>query len=333
MSSESLLFSTARISSVSKNLLSQDRVQKLMEAGGLESAVKFLYEYGYGSGLTLASFLEYEKLLSAEENKLNDYIAEIAPKGYGFETFFFRNDFHNAKLLAKEKYGNVTADKSSFMTKFELDIDELKNHIILSEFDKLPPEMAQAFVAIDKAFGELKGSPNIIDIQLDKAYFVAVFNHLKKCRGAKAIKTYFSKKVDLSNVINFFRCKRLGFSFEKYADIFMPTGSFGVEVLRRAYVEDSERLAEVFKQTDLWEFVEVCKENNSSSLVSAETLMDNMLLKIMREYKYDMFSIGCIANYYFGKLTEIKEVKMILACIKNNVKPEQIKQRLRELYA
>ena len=46
-----------------------------------------------------------------------------------------------------------------------------------------------------------------------------------------------------------------------------------------------------------------------------------------------MFSVAPIVGYYFGRLTEIKTVKLIVSAVKNNLDKNLLRQRTRDLYA
>ena len=71
----------------------------------------------------------------------------------------------------------------------------------------------------------------------------------------------------------------------------------------------------------------------NGDLSSFETAKDECLLKIFSANKGDMFSVAPVVGYYLGKLNEIKVIKVVLICIKNQVKYEEMKKRVRALYA
>ena len=73
--------------------------------------------------------------------------------------------------------------------------------------------------------------------------------------------------------------------------------------------------------------------SDDNGLVRFETAVDNMVVKLFKDNKYDMFSVAPIVGFYFGQLTEIKVVKLCVSAIKNNLDKNLLRQRLRELYA
>ena len=81
------------------------------------------------------------------------------------------------------------------------------------------------------------------------------------------------------------------------------------------------------------EFLKITKVLSEGKIAEAEAMADNMQLKIFKDDRNDMFSVAPIAGFYLAKLTEIKSVKLILAAKKNGVDKQQLRVRLRELYA
>ena len=57
------------------------------------------------------------------------------------------------------------------------------------------------------------------------------------------------------------------------------------------------------------------------------------LLNIFATNRGDMFSLAPIVGYYLAKLNEVKVLRVVLVCIKNNVPTEEMKKRVRALYA
>ena len=56
------------------------------------------------------------------------------------------------------------------------------------------------------------------------------------------------------------------------------------------------------------------------------------MLKLFATKKADMLSAAPIIGYYVGKLNEIKVIRVILVCKKNNVPKAEMEKRVRQLY-
>ncbi|MBO8424445.1 MAG: V-type ATPase subunit, partial [Firmicutes bacterium] len=64
-----------------------------------------------------------------------------------------------------------------------------------------------------------------------------------------------------------------------------------------------------------------------------EVARDDYLLGIFRKNKAEMFSMAPVMGYYLAKQNEIRVLRIALVCIKNGVDKQEIRKKLRELYA
>ena len=109
MASNSLVYSNARVKSLENGFLSQDKINRMVFSESLEEAVRVLLESGYGAG-TIAEAYDFETILSAEDKKVSEFMAESTVPKMGLETFLMKNDYHNAKAFVKAKYMHNKGD-------------------------------------------------------------------------------------------------------------------------------------------------------------------------------------------------------------------------------
>ena len=64
-----------------------------------------------------------------------------------------------------------------------------------------------------------------------------------------------------------------------------------------------------------------------------ETATDDVLSAELAKRRYDMESVSSVAFYYRSKMTEIKNLRIILTGKKNKVDNKAIVSRLRKIYA
>ena len=89
------LFSTARVRSVEKNMLTHERAEKMVDAKTAEDALRVLDDCDYGNANELTDINDYEKLLTEEHKKTYDFITSIAPELIYFKMFLYPYDYHN----------------------------------------------------------------------------------------------------------------------------------------------------------------------------------------------------------------------------------------------
>ena len=104
-----VIYTNGVIAAQEKYLL-KDRIFKLCE-GSAPEAFRALSESGFGSGAAAESAYDFEKLVTAEERALDDFIREYAPSWAEAVYLLSPRDFHNAKALLKAKYLETDAEK------------------------------------------------------------------------------------------------------------------------------------------------------------------------------------------------------------------------------
>jgi vacuolar-type H+-ATPase subunit C/Vma6 len=143
----------------------------------------------------------------------------------------------------------------------------------------------------------------------------------------KAVIEYFKVLTDLTNILTFLRTIKIEAGYEFFESNFVEGGSLTLEFF--AKLDDKEKLEKELKGTEYRDFYDSVKD---ADFASYETEQDNYLLKIFATKKADMLSAAPIVGYYLGKLNEIKIVRVILVCKKNNVPKVEMEKRIRQLY-
>lgn len=323
---EGLIFANARAKAKEYNLLSEERLHRMMEAKSLDEAVRILIETNYAGGMIVEGNNFYD-LLREEERLVTQFVREVAPPNVGFECFFLRNDYHNLKALFKGKFGKLKDIGDMILPDGNYAFSELKERM---EGDKLNfnPYVPEAVKIINKAYEMGQGSARTIDVEFDKAMFRDISDRLND-NSDKYIKQYFIALIDLTNISTFVRTVRIHASNAFFTDNFIDGGKLSLKIFTDCS-NDLNKLASAISGTDYAEFVNYL---NDKDLSGFETNQDNRLLAIFSKNKTDMFSVAPIVGYYLAKQSEIKVIRVVLVCIKNKVPYEEMKKRVRALYA
>lgn len=318
-----LEFANARIKSLEKNLLTSDKIVRLVDSHDVGDALKILAECGYGDGL-LGVETDADELLANEENKAIQIFAELMPDGYGLETFVLKNDFHNAKACYKSKISgkpNKRALKPEGLFKVEEAIESGK-------YDNLPLEMKSALTFLDKEKEKRNLTGLDVDLSLDQTFFKEVLKILKTSKKS-VVSDYYKTLIDCTNVRSFIRCKKLNAKTAFFEKCYIDGGALTLDRFLSMYSLTIGEINEKMKFTDWKEAFLIATEH----LVAFETYTDNLLLRLVKKQKSEMFTPSPLLGYYLGKLCEIKVVRTILTCLKNGTSKEEIRVRIRETYA
>lgn len=327
----SIVYSNSRVKAKEIGFIDSEKITRMCHAENLKSAVRILMESNYGGGVMTDNPYEYEKILVSEERNLNEFMSEILPEKSGIEVFLLKIDYHNAKAFLKAWAQDKEANQEELMSGGVNPIDRIRQGIY-ENANILPIEMANAVAALKAKRVGSGITPREIDVSLDKAYYSDCINIASHAKD-KNIKKYVKSSIDIANISVFFRTKRIN-DKRMFNELYLDGGSIGYESLEKLFDESYEIISDKLKFTDINALIAVaCREMQSGgSLVAFERDSDNYLLDIFKDGRHDIFSVSPMAGYFLAKKYEIKTLRTILICIKNNVSIELAKERLRANY-
>ncbi len=325
------LFSTARVRSVEKNMLTRERAEKMIDAKTTEDALKVLddIDYGYGSEMTDPN--NYEKLLTDEHKKTYDFITSIAPELDYFNMFLYPYDYHNLKVIMKSEYLGIDASDALVDTG-SIDLKILKYSVKERDFSELTESMESALKEIIETFPKTN-DPQIIDIILDKYCYDEMLKSAEETKS-KFIIDYVKMQIDAINIKTYVRLKKMNKSWDFFTKVYLRGGNISEQVFIRSYDEPFEKFAE---QLSAYGFKEVFLEGTEAlaetgKFTTLEKLLDNKIIEYIKSAKYVSFGIEPLAGYLIAKDNEIKIARIILAGKLAGISPELIRERLRETY-
>lgn len=322
---EGLIFANARAKAKEHNFISEERLRRMIEAKSLDEAVRILFEVNYAGGMIVDTNLFYS-LLYEEEKILYEFIKEVTPEGLGMECFFLRSDYHNLKVLCKEKFGNILDAEKIFSPYGLIPLPKLIEQFKMGILEN--PNMNESYQKINKLFEDNIGTPRVIDVEIDKAMFDEIDKRLKVRGIDKSIKKYFEVLVDSTNILIYLRTLKIEAGYGFFASNYVNGGTLKLDFFEGLGGEQ-EKLEKGLKGTIYKDFYD---KASGVDLALYETEQDNYLLRIFATEKSDMMSAAPLVGYYLGKLNEIKVIRVILVCKKNNVPHEEMMKRVRTLY-
>ena len=326
------LYASGRVAVLTTKLIGREKLNRLAESSSLENAVKMLYESNFGGGMTLTNSIDYEQLLDKELEMTLDFFKAMSSNKFLTDCFTLGYDYTNAKLLQKARRMGV--DAKDYTSHFgNIDVDFLADAISSIDYDDLPKPMGEAMRQIDQAYENGKGSPQLIDTILDKAKYAHILENLKYAKS-KYASEYFVADIDMMNILTAFRCVVVHYDEQQYSQMFIDGGSLILSEILKAYGKGVDGLTAYTHETPYRKLGDICAENirQDKPLVNAEIYFANIKKKILTPYKNDMETVYPLVNYFMSKKTEIENLRWILVCVKNNVKEDVIKSRIKELY-
>lgn len=325
------LFSTARVRSVEKNMLTRERAQKMIDAKTMEDALRVLDDINYGYGNEVISPTNYEELLTEEHKKTYDFITSIAPELDYFNMFLYPYDYHNLKVIMKSEYLGIEAPDALVDTG-SIDLKVLKYSVKERNFSELTENMEHALKEIIETFPKTN-DPQIIDIIFDKYCYDEMLKAAKHTKSDFII-NYVKMQIDAINIKTYVRLKKMNKSWDFFTKVFLQGGNISQQVFIKNYDEPFEKVGDQLSTYDFkeefLEGVEALKE--TGKFTTLEKLLDNKLVQHIKNAKYIPYGIEPLAGYLMAKDNEIKIARIILAGKLAGISPELLRERLRETY-
>ncbi len=316
---------TSGVIAVREKYLLNDKIFRFCELTA-EEAFRLLLDSGFGGGAeTTANVYEYEKLISVEEKKLDEFIREFSPSKTEREFLLAHRDFHNAKALIKSAYLNEDAS-NMLMDEGNVKLDELKACVKSSDFSSLTQPLLRKACA--QAIEQLQGEPS--GAKVGVIFEKALYEHLRlTVKNRRALKKLLCAKADMTNILISFRCGDEELSKEKY----LPCGKLTQEKYVALFATDSGMIKEAFEDTPYKNFVSLCLNAREKGLpfTQAERLLGGYDASYFAQKKYELKKNEPFLYYVYRRQAEIANVRIVFACLLAGLNEQDIKRRLRAI--
>lgn len=315
------LYQNAQIKSRESKLLTQQGVQRLLDASDTREASRALAELGFGTDGE-----NFDVVFKRAEDE-NIALLKEMNEGGALDAFLIESDYTNLKILLKAFVSGLKAE--TFAPDGLFEVGFLQNAIETGEVAALPKQMQEIILKTQEALVSGQISAHKLDIDVDKTQYAHQLELCKK--SGKVAKEYFEKRIDYLNISSFERARRLNLDQSFFEECFINGGKIALTTFQSVWELHGEELLKPFKETAYFEDMKALDEGGKLVVFEAKT--DDSLLKVWKSEKDDLYSIAPIVAFYMSRKTELKIAKLIVAGVKNRVSPQIIKERMRELYA
>lgn len=331
---EDYVYAIARIRVRETKLLTLSRLERLLDISDLAEATKFLVEAGYSAGNSsgIEGMDDIEQLLTSELKSTYAFIEEIIPEQLVSDLFKKKYDYLNAKLILKAEFLKINvSDSLSDMGTIEP--EKLLKIITDRKFDEVSEIFSKAVLDSCESFNKT-GDPQTIDFILDNASYAEMISDAEESGDSDLI-SLVNLLIYTANIRIFIRSKFLNKSDDFIRRAWIKSGSFTEEILEKMVDSDFDKLFAVLKDTGYEKLSPKLKDaiNHEDGITEVEKVLDDYISQYLRQSKYAIMGVEPVVGYLYFKETEIKNARMIITGVKNNVSRETIKERLRLGYA
>lgn len=322
----------SRIRVLETKLLDKARIDRLINSSSGNEAFKILQETEYGMLMSnLKRSEEYEVILSEELKRLYALMYEVSPEASVVDIMSIRYDYHNLKVLLKAKFLNINLDHLLVPVGI-VNTEILKKCIWDNDYRDLNKYMREACEIIENAF-KAQDDPQKIDIVVDSFMYKDMVSKSSNLDN-KFVIDYIKINIDLINIKTMLRVKKQKKDREFLKEVLICGGKIDIDVFVN-YLNDSvENFANKLSYTDYYNILKLGIEEYSKNgkLNLFEKLSDNFIMNYVKNSKYISFGPEPLMTFIFAKETEIKAIRIIMVGKLNNVSPEVIRERLRDIY-
>ncbi len=322
------LYLSATLKAREANMLTRDKLERMLSSGSFDDAAKLLQESGWPdmSGLNAAGV---DKALSERRNQIFAELERAVPEKALLDIFRAKYDYHNAKALVKGEGASVSIGH------------------ILSSAGRVEPRKLEAAFREDEmrdipeklgaAMTEAKGvlartdNPQAADFVLDKAYFAELLDLAREVTSPFAEK-YVRTLIDAANLRSCVRCFRMGKDADFMRLALVDGGNVPMDFAVRGTVTADE-FNELFGATvfkDAAVLAGTALEGGSMTLFEREC--DNALNRFLDTARLTGFGSEVVLGYLAAEENATTTVRMILTGLLSGIDPERLKERLRDTY-
>ena len=322
------LFLSTRIRSLEAQMLTQDRMNQMLEARTPDDAANVLLDCGYGEIQPL-SVRTLHEALAAEQRKVYSELYFFAPDPVLIDVFKVKYDYHNVKVLLKSEAKGIESD-TLLLDLGRVPTRELKEKLLASDFQGIPSILQDAIVEARDTLGPTS-DPQLSDFVLDRAYYRDMFDIAERT-GSRFLEGYVRIAIDAANLRSAIRTLRLEKGPEFLRDILFQGGNMDTgRVLAAASAGGS--LADLFALSPLKEAAEAGMESiGGGRLTDFERLCDNAVNTYLQTARLVPFGEAPVVAFLAAKENEFTAIRIILTGLLAGLDSDIIRERLRDAY-
>lgn len=330
-------YAVARIRAMEPLLFDASQYQRMLDADGLDAALKILSETTYGRDMKGdGDAVAYDKVLEAELLATYKELQSFVPDKRLIDIFRVPYDFHNVKVLLKSGFNARQGGKKRWDLLTNLGTispDDLILNIESEDFALLPYGLSQIVPACISVWDQTK---DIVDIErmLDAGLFAAMLS-LAESAGNPGVSAWIRARIDAENIRNLLRLKRFDFEQAAARAFLHEGGTIAPANLIALLPEPFETWGRVLSYADIGQsLTHVLDDGDFDTLIVAlEKTLDDYCQSILDRARYSSNAPENVPAYLWGKEMEVKNLRTILVSKSTDSDKEETRRLLRHGYA
>ncbi len=339
--------SSAKMNAWEANILSESRLDELLESPQAKQVLTFLEDTEYKEYVSEVS-LEGKIRLAEVEKALNLYsrdryedILEVVPeeRKETIEKVIGSIDLQNLKGIVIGLNRGVSGEE---LDKFLLSSPTFSQERLemLTSAENLERfleclEGSEYYEPFSEAYDEMDEEKGVFLLlrALDRAYYESLWEMVKEKKAQRdVLKDIIGTKLDLTNVKLILRLKREDIPPERISEFTVPSYRLTDEQLKdMAAAKDIQSAADVLSGTVYSQIVQegLNKYEETNSLFDIERTFDEEFLRTCRRISLsNPFSLAPVLSYIYLMETEVRNLRTIIGLKSEGIEPAEIENNL-----
>ena len=323
MATKSYAFAVGNVRAKETTLLKKQDIEQLLVLKSSAEGFAFLRDKGYA----YPDSPDY-RIFKDEEQKLWEYIKEVAPDFSVFSAFILGNDFQNIKSVLKCMATSAEYEEY-ILSPYTVEPKTIEKAVADQNYSLLPADMSEAVKKAAEALFKI-GDPQLCDALLDSACM-----SLKQKKAQELRLPMLSDLIKISvfyeNVKAAIRCARANKSAAFCEICLIDLSGLPKKELVSAVLKGTEEVLNLVEKASRYSSAEaVAAFRNSPS--EFEKFVDDLIMSVILKAKYIAVGAEPLIAYLQAKLCEIKVARIALNGITVGESEEKVREMLRELY-
>lgn len=308
-------------------LLDDHFYQQLVEAPDIAAALKHLQGTPYDF---LVSDDPIEPQLMTYLQKIYQSTLALAPNKKVVEFAGLKYTYHNLKVLFKQRHAHK--DLSHLLIPIgHFSPEVLREAVITGASATLPEAYLNRIVEV-RNYLENYHNIHSIDVLLDY-YYLEHMMELADALGDALVIDVTKEYIDLHAIIIAIRLLRLGKPVSNLAGMVPDEGFLSNQQIIDWAKDGEEGLTQAVMNSHYRNVISKHLDGHQQiDAVSLEKVLDNRRMELLQEAKFEAFGPRPLLAYLLAKETEIKNLRVILNGMANDLPAKLIRKNLRDNY-
>lgn len=310
-------------------LIPAELMERLIQAKDIEEVGELLKTTVYSEYINDNFEDNFEEGFAAEQRKLIEELAVLAPEPKIVWAYTMRSTFHNLKAMTKAELLDEDFDDLYIYDGF-YSLDQIKSAVKTGAASELPENILASIQEVKDHFAE-SNSLQGIDIIYDRDYLRSMRALGESLQSPDLLEEIISF-IDFTNIVMAGRGINQKRSKNFMTTVLSSQGSIPKEDLLNVVEESMSKFTEFLLTTDYADVVAPLINDGELDLAQLERIQDNYLTRRFDRAKVQAFGPLPLLSLLNAKEVEIKNLRLIIVGKRVGISAEQLRERMRETY-